>query len=72
MSWVHASADVDPAARLGEGSRVWHLSPVREGAVIGRNCVLGRGAHVGPGVRSALRVPTMPSALVAATSSGTG
>lgn len=51
MGWVHTSADVDPTARLGEGSRVWHLAQVRKGSVIGRNCVLGRGSYVGPGVR---------------------
>lgn len=51
MIWVHPSADIDPTVRLGERTRVWHLAQVREGAVIGRDCVLGRGAYVGPGVR---------------------
>ncbi|CAB4851261.1 MAG: N-acetyltransferase [Actinobacteria bacterium] len=44
------SADVDDRAILGEGSSVWHLAQVREGAVLGENVVVGRGAYVGTGV----------------------
>ena len=45
------SADVDERAELGEGTTVWHLAQVREHALLGRNCIVGRGAYVGPGVR---------------------
>ena len=45
------SADVASDARLGDGSSVWHLAQVREGAVLGENCIVGRGAYVGTGVR---------------------
>ena len=45
------SADVDERAELGEGSTVWHLAQVREHSLLGRNCIVGRGAYVGPGVR---------------------
>ncbi|NAZ86049.1 acyltransferase [Kineococcus indalonis] len=48
---AEASADVDPTARLGAGTRVWHLAQVREGAVLGAGCTVGRGAYVGAGVR---------------------
>ncbi len=48
---IEASADVDPRARVGDGSVVWHLAQVREDAVIGEECIIGRGAYVGPGVR---------------------
>ena len=47
---VAATADVDPTASIGAGSKVWHLSQIREGAVLGVNCVIGRGAYVGTGV----------------------
>src|SRR5215211_2924935 len=46
-----STADVDPDALIGDGTTVWHLAQIRELAVIGRNCSLGRGAYVGPGVR---------------------
>lgn len=47
---VNESADVDDRAVLGDGTVVWHLAQVREGAVIGRRCTIGRGAYVGVGV----------------------
>jgi acetyltransferase-like isoleucine patch superfamily enzyme len=50
MARVLASADVADDARLGEGTTVWHLAQVREGAVLGAHCIVGRGAYVGPGV----------------------
>ncbi|WP_125774725.1 acyltransferase [Antribacter gilvus] len=51
MVRIAASADVDERATIGAGSSVWHLAQVREDAVVGENCTLGRGAYVGPGVR---------------------
>ncbi|MBU6214135.1 MAG: N-acetyltransferase [Actinomycetales bacterium] len=47
---IVASADVDERAVIGDGSSVWHLAQVREGAVLGVNVVVGRGAYVGTGV----------------------
>ncbi|WP_214409880.1 acyltransferase [Sphaerisporangium fuscum] len=47
---IAPTADVDPAAEIGDGTTVWHLAQVREKAVLGRGCILGRGAYVGPGV----------------------
>ncbi|GLZ81028.1 acetylglucosamine-1-phosphate uridylyltransferase [Actinorhabdospora filicis] len=44
------SADVDPRASIGEGTKVWHLSQIRENAVIGADCVIGRATYIGPGV----------------------
>jgi len=48
---VQPSADVDDRAQIGDGSSVWHLAQVREGAVLGSHCIVGRGAYVGPGVK---------------------
>lgn len=48
---IAATADVDPRARVGTGTRVWHLAQIREEASVGRDCNIGRGAYVGPGVR---------------------
>jgi UDP-3-O-[3-hydroxymyristoyl] glucosamine N-acyltransferase len=44
------SADVDPRAEVGDGTSVWHLAQVREGARVGTSCIIGRGAYIGPGV----------------------
>lgn len=50
MARIAGSADVDERATIGEGTSVWHLAQVREDAVVGPDCTLGRGAYVGPGV----------------------
>jgi acetyltransferase-like isoleucine patch superfamily enzyme len=53
---IAESADVDPSAHVGEGTRIWHLAQVREGAVLGADCIIGRGAYIGSGVRLGDRV----------------
>jgi len=45
------SAEVSPDATIGDGTSLWHLCQVREHAVLGENCVVGRGAYIGTGVR---------------------
>ena len=45
-----ASADVDEDVSIGEGSSIWHLAQVRSGAQLGTECIIGRGAYIGPGV----------------------
>jgi UDP-2-acetamido-3-amino-2,3-dideoxy-glucuronate N-acetyltransferase len=47
---VHGTADVDETAELGPGTTVWHLAQIRENARLGSDCIVGRGAYVGPGV----------------------
>jgi acetyltransferase-like isoleucine patch superfamily enzyme len=47
---IDPSADVAASARLGARTRVWHLAQIREHAVVGSDCNIGRGAYVGPGV----------------------
>lgn len=47
---IQPSADVSDLAELGARTRVWHLAQVREGARLGTDCNIGRGAYVGPDV----------------------
>jgi len=47
---VDPSADVAATAQIGRGSSVWHLAQVRENAVLGTQCIIGRGAYIGSGV----------------------
>nr|WP_227466817.1 acyltransferase [Nocardioides lijunqiniae] len=49
-STVKDTAQVDPRAELGDGTTVWELAQVREGARLGAGCIVGRGAYVGSGV----------------------
>jgi UDP-2-acetamido-3-amino-2,3-dideoxy-glucuronate N-acetyltransferase len=43
---IHPTADVSGKASLGDGTSVWHHSQIREGARIGKNCILGKGVYV--------------------------
>lgn len=47
---VHPTASVSEAAIIGDGTRVWNEAQVREGARIGRDCILAKGAYVDTGV----------------------
>lgn len=58
------SADVAGNAVIGDGSKVWHLAQVREGAVLGRDCIVSRGAYVGVGVTIGDNVKIQNYALV--------
>jgi acetyltransferase-like isoleucine patch superfamily enzyme len=61
---VLPGADVDERAHVGPGTTVWHLAQIREGAVVGRTCTIGRGAYLGPGVRVGDNVKIQNHALV--------
>lgn len=56
MPKLDPAAEVSPEAVIGEGTVVWGLAQVREGAVLGAECVVGRGAYVGAGARLGDRV----------------
>ncbi len=47
---VHASAIVEPGARVGAGTRIWHWTHVCAGARIGAGCSLGQNVYVAPRV----------------------
>jgi acetyltransferase-like isoleucine patch superfamily enzyme len=45
-TFIHPSADVSEKAVIGEDSKIWHLVQIREGARLGRECILGRAAYI--------------------------
>src|SRR3990167_1938658 len=53
----HKTAIVDLPTSIGEGTKIWHWTHVRENARIGRNCSIGQccyidtGANIGDRVR---------------------
>jgi len=47
---VHASAEVEPGVRLGQGAKVWRFTHVSAGAALGPGVMLGQGCFVAPGV----------------------
>lgn len=48
---IHPTAIVSPEAKLGQGVNIWHFAHVREGAVIGDNCIIGQGVYIDKNVR---------------------
>jgi acetyltransferase-like isoleucine patch superfamily enzyme len=48
--YIHPTAHVDSRAEIGAGSKVWINVQVREGAQIGRNCILSKDVYVDEGV----------------------
>ena len=45
-AYRHPTAEIDDGAIIGDGTKVWHHAQVREGARVGRECVLGKGVYV--------------------------
>jgi len=43
---IHPSAIIDSSAEIGDGSMVWVNVQIREGAKIGKNCVLSKDVYV--------------------------
>jgi UDP-2-acetamido-3-amino-2,3-dideoxy-glucuronate N-acetyltransferase len=44
--WAHPTAVIDPGARIGAGTKIWHFCHVMAGARIGARCVLGQNVFV--------------------------
>jgi acetyltransferase-like isoleucine patch superfamily enzyme len=44
--FAHPSAEVEPGALIGDGTKIWHLVHVRGSATVGANCVLGRNVYI--------------------------
>jgi UDP-2-acetamido-3-amino-2,3-dideoxy-glucuronate N-acetyltransferase len=49
--YIHPTADVHADAQIGDFTKIWNYVQVREKAVIGANCVLGKDVYVDIGVR---------------------
>lgn len=48
--FIHPTADVDPNAKIGAGTRVWHRVHIRENTQIGEACTLSKDVYVDAGV----------------------
>jgi acetyltransferase-like isoleucine patch superfamily enzyme len=48
--FVHPTAEVEEGARIGDGTKIWHLAHVRSTASVGADCVIGRNVYVDAGV----------------------
>jgi UDP-2-acetamido-3-amino-2,3-dideoxy-glucuronate N-acetyltransferase len=44
--FIHPTAQVDPRAELGAGTKVWINVQIREGAKIGRDCIISKDVYI--------------------------
>ncbi|MDQ6884635.1 MAG: N-acetyltransferase [Candidatus Dormibacteraeota bacterium] len=44
--YIHPTAEVAASAVIGDGTSIWNLAQVREGARIGVDCIIGSGAYI--------------------------
>ena len=62
--YIHPTAEVSPHAEIGAGTRIWHQAQVREGARLGANCIVGKGAYIDFDVQIGRNVKIQNYALV--------
>ena len=44
--FIHATADVDPTAKIGTGTRIWNNVQIRENAIVGKECIVGKSVYI--------------------------
>lgn len=48
---IHDSADVPSDVKIEENTAIWHQVQIRPGAIIGANCVIGKGVYIDTAVK---------------------
>lgn len=54
--FVHKSAEVSEKVKIGSGTKIWNNAQVREGASIGKECIIGKNAYIDADVEIGSRV----------------
>jgi UDP-2-acetamido-3-amino-2,3-dideoxy-glucuronate N-acetyltransferase len=44
--FIHPTADVSPKAMIGDSTYVWNNAQIREGSVLGANCIVSKGVYI--------------------------
>ena len=47
---VHPTSIIDPGAKVGKNSKIWHWVHICSGAMIGENCNFGQNVYIGNSV----------------------
>jgi UDP-2-acetamido-3-amino-2,3-dideoxy-glucuronate N-acetyltransferase len=48
--YAHPSSIIDPGAKIGKGTKIWHFCHIGPEAVIGDRCSLGQNVYVGKAI----------------------
>ncbi len=54
--FIHNSADVSKECTIGARTKVWNLVQIREGAVLGEDCIISKNVYIDKNVRIGNRV----------------
>ena len=49
--YIDESAHVSPDAKIGDGTKIWINSQIREGVEIGKNCIISKDTYIDVGVK---------------------
>lgn len=49
-AFIHESAYVDLPCEIGDNTKIWHFSHILANVKIGRRCIIGQNASIGPDV----------------------
>jgi acetyltransferase-like isoleucine patch superfamily enzyme len=44
--YIHPTAEVSPDAAIGSRTKVWHYAQIREGVLVGMDCVIGKSVYL--------------------------
>lgn len=44
--YIHPTADVSKEAVVGEGTKIWNNAQIREGSVLGEDCIIGKNVYI--------------------------
>ncbi|MFH1420618.1 MAG: DapH/DapD/GlmU-related protein [Candidatus Aenigmatarchaeota archaeon] len=64
MIHVEKTAIIAPDVKIGDGTKVWNFTQIREGVAIGENCTISNGVYIDAGVKIGNNVSIQNKALI--------
>lgn len=61
---IDKTAEIHSSAKIGAGTMIWGLTQIREGVVIGEECIVGRNVYIDKDVIIGSRVKIQNNALI--------
>ena len=50
-TYIHPTANISPNVKIGEGTKIWINSQIREKSEIGSNCIISKDTYIDVGVK---------------------
>lgn len=62
--FIHPTAIVSQEAKIGSRTFIWHFTHIREGAMVGKECIIGQGVYIDFNVKVGGRVKIQNGAYI--------